>query len=87
MNETIRPGALDAPALEERPWAVYSACRTADPQIFFGATKDDERAALRVCATCTVREECLEFALASNERFGIWGGMNERERRRILRQR
>ncbi len=40
-----------------------------------------------MCRGCVVREECLEFALANGEKFGIWGGMSERERRRVRRQR
>lgn len=39
-----------------------------------------------MCATCEVREECLEYALANDERFGIWGGLSERERRKLKRR-
>ena len=45
------------------------------------------REAKEVCRGCVVREECLEFALQNGEKFGIWGGLSERERRRIRRQR
>jgi WhiB family redox-sensing transcriptional regulator len=76
---------IEAPLLEERPWAVYSACREADPEIFFASTRADERAALAVCGTCAVADHCLEFALETRERFGVWGGTNERERRRLLK--
>ena len=76
---------LDVPVLNERPWAVFSACRNADPKIFFGATREDEKTAILICATCTVRKECLAFALESRERFGVWGGATERERRKMLR--
>lgn len=85
MNSTIETPTLDAPVLEERPWAVYSACREADPEIFFAATRADERAALAVCSTCAVADECLQFAIETRERFGVWGGTNERERRKMLR--
>jgi len=85
MNSTIEIPTLDAPVLEERPWAVYSACREADPEIFFAATRADERAALAVCSTCAVADECLQFAIETRERFGVWGGTNERERRKMLR--
>ena len=44
------------------------------------------RDAKRVCSGCSVRAECLEFALANDERFGIWGGLSERERRRLRLQ-
>ena len=85
MNSTIETPTLDAPVLEERPWAVYSACREADPEIFFAATRADERAALAVCNTCAVADQCLQFATETRERFGVWGGTNERERRKMLR--
>ena len=85
MTTTMELPALDAPLLEERPWAVYSACRDAEPEIFFASTRADERAALAVCTTCAVADHCLEFALETRERFGVWGGTNERERRKMLR--
>ena len=44
-------------------------------------------AAKEVCRGCEVRHDCLEFALQNGEKFGIWGGLSERERRRIRRQR
>ena len=83
MNTTIELPALDAPLLEERPWAVYSSCREAEPEIFFASTRADERAAIAVCNTCAVADQCLEFAIETRERFGVWGGTNERERRRM----
>ncbi len=85
MNDTIAMAPFDAPVLEERPWAVFSACRSADPTLFFAATRDDERAALKICGTCTVQEQCLDFALETRERFGVWGGMTERQRKRLLK--
>lgn len=85
MNRTVQPPKLDAPVIEERPWAVYSACREADPEIFFAATRADERAALAVCGACAVADQCLEFAIETRERFGVWGGTHERERRKMLR--
>lgn len=85
MNDTMEMAPFDAPVLEERPWAVFSACRSADPALFFGATRDDERAAVRICGTCTVKDECLSFAVETRERFGVWGGMTERQRKRLLR--
>lgn len=86
MNTSIEPSPLDAPILEERPWAVYAACKSADASLFFGATRDDERAALAICATCTVQELCRAFALRTRERFGVWGGTSERERKHLLRR-
>ena len=85
MNTTIELPALGAPLLEERPWAVYSSCREAEPEIFFASTRADERAAIAVCKTCAVADQCIEFAIETRERFGVWGGTNERERRRMLK--
>ncbi|MEA3511815.1 MAG: WhiB family transcriptional regulator [Actinomycetota bacterium] len=85
MNDTIDISAFDAPVLDERAWAVFSACREADPAMFFARSRDEERAALVVCSACTVKGECLDFAIDSRERFGVWGGTTERERKKLLR--
>ena len=55
--------------------------------LFFSEQLDDITRAKAFCAGCVVREDCLEYALRNGEKFGIWGGMSERERRRIRRQR
>ena len=51
-----------------------------------GAKGSSTREAKRVCLTCNVRGECLEYALAHDERFGIWGGLSERERRKLKKR-
>ncbi len=73
-------------------WAVQAACRDADPNYFFppdGAERRAEREALakRICSQCVVRIDCLELALNRGESYGIWGGLNEVERRSLLRRR
>jgi WhiB family redox-sensing transcriptional regulator len=68
-------------------WRDQAACRGLDPDIFYPVSDDDADMAKAVCATCPVREACLEYALANRERDGIWGGATERERRRMVRQR
>jgi WhiB family redox-sensing transcriptional regulator len=75
-----------APIDEERPWVVFGACRDADGETFFPATKDDVDKALAICAICPVRIECLEYALEARERYGVWGGTTEKQRRRLLRR-
>lgn len=70
---------------ETLPWAPYAKCLQADPEAFFPEKGGSTREAKRICARCDVREECLEYALATDERFGIWGGLSERERRRLKR--
>jgi WhiB family redox-sensing transcriptional regulator len=58
-------------------------CLQVDNEIFFPEKGGSTREAKRVCAHCDVREECLKYALDHDERFGIWGGKSERERRRL----
>lgn len=70
---------------ETLPWAPHAKCLQADPEAFFPEKGGSTREAKRICARCEVREDCLEYALASDERFGIWGGLSERERRRLKR--
>ncbi|MBW3577523.1 MAG: WhiB family transcriptional regulator [Actinobacteria bacterium] len=60
-------------------------CLDADPEAFFPEKGGSTRDAKRICAACSVRDECLQYALRNDERFGIWGGMSERERRRLKR--
>ncbi len=80
------PAALTAPIDDERPWVVFAACRDIDGDTFFPATKDETDHALSICATCPVQLECLEYALEARERYGVWGGMTEKQRRRLLRK-
>ena len=68
-------------------WRLEALCAETDPEAFFPEKGGSTRDAKRVCTGCTVRAECLEFALANDERFGIWGGLSERERRRVRLQR
>ncbi|GIU85530.1 MAG: hypothetical protein KatS3mg009_0045 [Acidimicrobiia bacterium] len=62
-------------------------CRGAAPAAFFPSDGLGVESAQRVCTTCPVRVECLEYALANRIEHGVWGGASERERRRILRRR
>lgn len=68
-------------------WRQAAACRGVDPEVFYPLSDEEAGAAKIVCGRCPVRQPCLEFALGSREREGVWGGATERERRRILRQR
>jgi len=71
----------------ERAWMARANCRGVDPALFFPERGASTREAKAVCQGCVVRSACLEYALANFERFGIWGGLGERERRRIRRRR
>ena len=77
----------DETEAEERSWQDYANCLGVDPDLFFPERGASTREAKEVCRGCVVREDCLEYALQNGEKFGIWGGMSERERRRIRRQR
>ena len=68
-------------------WQERALCAQTDPEAFFPEKGGSTREAKRVCLSCDVRSECLEYALANGEKFGIWGGLSERERRRLRRQR
>lgn len=80
---SVRPSRRD----ESRNWQDYGNCLGVDPDLFFPERGASTREAKETCRACVVREDCLEYALANGEKFGIWGGMSERERRRIRRQR
>lgn len=77
--------AIGIPALfpgsEELGWQDRALCAETDPEGFFPEKGGSAAQAKRVCRGCEVRAECLEYALANGERFGIWGGLSERERR------
>ena len=68
-------------------WRQHAACRGLDPDIFYPATDEEAAVAKAVCEECAIRQACLEHALGSRERDGVWGGATEKERRRIIRQR
>ncbi|GMR02263.1 MAG: WhiB family transcriptional regulator [Acidimicrobiia bacterium] len=68
-------------------WQDFANCRGADPDLFFPERGASTRTAKQICRECTVLADCLEFAIVSSEKFGIWGAMSERERRKIRRER
>lgn len=78
--------ALQAEGLD-MAWQDFANCRGADPDLFFPERGASTRVAKTICRECSVLAECLEFAIVSSEKFGIWGGMSERERRKIRKQR
>ena len=78
---------IEALAIGELSWQDYANCRGADADLFFPERGASTRKAKAICNECEVRGECLDFAIVNGEKFGIWGGMSERERRRVRRQR
>jgi WhiB family redox-sensing transcriptional regulator len=70
---------------EDDLWQEKALCAQTDPEAFFPEKGGSTREAKRICLGCEVRDACLDYALAHDERFGIWGGLSERERRRLKR--
>jgi WhiB family redox-sensing transcriptional regulator len=68
-------------------WMDNAICQETDPEAFFPEKGGSTRDAKRVCANCPVRAECLEHALENDARFGIWGGLSERQRRNLRYER
>ncbi len=68
-------------------WQKRANCMGVDPELFYPERGASTKEAKSVCKGCVVRDECLEYAIITGEKFGIWGGMSERERRRIRRAR
>jgi WhiB family redox-sensing transcriptional regulator len=91
-TDVIVPLAYDGlgigagPDSDASSWQDRALCAQTDPEAFFPEKGGSTREAKKVCRTCEVRAECLEYALEHDERFGIWGGLSERERRRLKRQ-
>jgi WhiB family redox-sensing transcriptional regulator len=71
----------------ETAWMAEGNCRDEHPSLFFPSDGVGVEIARRVCATCPVKERCLEYALYHRIDHGVWGGCSERERRRILKRR
>lgn len=84
-------GPMSAQRVDDA-WQVRAACRGPHATVFFPPQtferKEDKLAresrARSICATCPVRQPCLDYAVAIREPHGIWGGLNEMERRHLL---
>jgi len=80
----------------ENDWRADAACKGLDPEQFFSSDDDiytkherqeREATAKAVCVRCDVKRDCLSYAIAAGERYGIWGGLNAQERRALVRNR
>ena len=78
---------IDIYDLANNKWKLQGACQGLDADIFFPDRGASTRLAKTVCRRCDVQEECLEYAVNNREKFGIWGGLSERERRAIRKKR
>lgn len=71
---------------DQPDWFERAGCQGTDGEAFFPERGGSTREAKRVCDRCEVKYECLAYALDRDERFGVWGGLSERERRRLKRR-
>ncbi len=78
------PATSTARAVE---WQTDALCAQTDPEAFFPDKGGSTLNAKKICDSCDVTEDCLEYALENNEKGGIWGGLAERERQALRRQR
>ncbi len=79
------------PGRDRESWRESAACRDADHELFFpisaaGSSLAEIRKAKAICARCPVQPECLRYALATGQEYGIWGGCDEHERRQLRRR-
>jgi len=89
VEAMVRVGSeylIDIAGLPQPPaWTEQAVCSQVDLEAFFPEKGGSTRVAKRICEACPVRVPCLQYALDNHERFGIWGGATERERRRMER--
>src|ERR1700754_351723 len=85
VPERPEPATVAPATFDDDQWQERGLCAQTDPEAFFPEKGGSTREAKRICLGCEVRDRCLEYALAHDERFGIWGGLSERERRRLKR--
>ena len=84
---------MDGTEIRDLTWQQNGACRTGDATDFYPPMHNEskherlarERRAKSICAACPVRRRCLEYAIAADERYGIWGGLTKDERRTLRR--
>ncbi|MFM8998909.1 MAG: WhiB family transcriptional regulator [Actinomycetota bacterium] len=86
---TERTG-IDLRTLPQNPlppdmWQEDAACHGIAPDVFFPTSEEEAGPALAYCGGCRSREVCLAWALKNGERYGVWGGLTEQQRRRIAR--
>jgi WhiB family transcriptional regulator, redox-sensing transcriptional regulator len=85
--ERSRTKPVSGPSVQK--WRTIGLCKGSETMVFYPPSDDESlaEAAKTICSMCAVRQPCLEFALNTREKHGVWGGLTERERRRVLRQR
>jgi WhiB family redox-sensing transcriptional regulator len=89
MSTSTMAAGQDCASLPD--WRDYAACRDGDPELFFPdcdtrSARTQVKTAKLICRGCPVQMTCLDWALASGQESGIWGGLTEDERRRLQRR-
>jgi hypothetical protein len=70
---------------DDHGWRASGDCASVDPELWYPEKGGSVREAKRICGGCPIKVECLAWALDHAETFGVWGGLSERERRRLKR--
>jgi WhiB family transcriptional regulator, redox-sensing transcriptional regulator len=86
-EDLVQTRFIEVLVVDDLAWQDDANCRGANADLFFPERGASTRRAKSICSQCQVRDDCLEFALRHGEKFGIWGGLSERERRKIRKQR
>ncbi|MEV0779301.1 WhiB family transcriptional regulator [Streptomyces sp. NPDC050428] len=86
INPTNTLTSITGRTGRELAWQENALCAQTGPEFFFPAPGSSTREAKQLCGACEGRLECLEYALDNDERFGVWGGLSEKERERLRRR-
>ncbi|WP_328767288.1 WhiB family transcriptional regulator [Streptomyces sp. NBC_00286] len=76
---------FESTAAPDLSWQEQALCAQTGADFFFPEPGSSVREAKRICALCEMRPACLQYALANDERFGVWGGLSEKERLSLRR--
>lgn len=71
---------------ESEEWKLDGVCRTVDPDMWFPEPPNSGFQAKKLCVRCPVKDECLDYAMTNNEKFGVWGGLSAHERKKLRRR-
>ncbi|MDB5163273.1 MAG: Transcription factor WhiB [Candidatus Saccharibacteria bacterium] len=83
VNSEFSNNGSQSASTEQIPWDKDALCGQTSPEAFFPEKGTSNRDAKKICGQCEVARECLDYALENDERFGVLGGMSERERRKL----
>jgi WhiB family redox-sensing transcriptional regulator len=86
LDRSLLPGMIPESRYTSEEWKLDGVCRTVDPDLWFPEIHQTGAAAKKLCRTCPVIDECLQYALDNGEAYGVWGGMGSTERKLIRRR-